>query len=391
MRLKHIVKFLQLLRVGNIKISDDEDWVRGSCPLAPFTHIKGTDENPSFGVKVNPFGQSVYNCFSCGYGSLQELMHKMNFTTGVPVVAQDYFSIYEIFDRREQLEHDPDNVLYEDKYSLNIEEIKHEAIPVPEVVLKHYPRLEDGRDREANRVRDWCLGRGILLDVAYKYGLRYDPEGMRIIFPITDTDGKIYHLHSRSRMDKFFYYVRPDNCGYPDLKWGRKDFWFGIQFYDSSKPVYLVESETDVLRLESLGVENSLASCGALNKYKLARILSDLIYLAFDSDRAGAKYCIKAIQYLHSRSLLARLFWREILLQPIEYYSTGRVKRKEKRAKDAGDILTSEQLDVVLRGRKYIEIGGDGRVILKDYREDNKLIEGVNMSAIDRWAYSRSN
>ena len=394
MRIKHVLKFLQLLRASQISISEDEDWVRCSCPLAPFTHFKGTDENPSFGIKVNPYGQSLYNCFTCGSGVLQDLLHIMNFTTGVPVAAQDYFSLHENFEYQGERTA-PDNVLYSnefwsDKYSLSLDEVKHEILPVPDVVLQHYPRVEDGTDREAGRVRDWCIGRGIDLEVAYKYGLRYDPEGMRIVFPITDSDGKIYHLHSRSRMDKFFYYIRPDNSGYPELKWGRKDHWFGMQFYKADKPALLVESETDVLRLESLGVENSLASCGQVNKWKLDRILSNLIYLGFDSDRAGAKYCMKAIRILHSRSILARLFWRTILLRPEEYFSTGRIKHREKRAKDAGDIITSEQLDRVFAGRKFIEIGGDGHVILKDTTLENKFKEGV-IGAIDRWAYSRSN
>jgi len=41
-----------------------EDWVMLKCPFAEWTHSKGTDTNPSFGIKINDTGNSGYHCFS---------------------------------------------------------------------------------------------------------------------------------------------------------------------------------------------------------------------------------------------------------------------------------------------------------------------------------------
>lgn len=41
-------------------------WVSIRCPLARFTHQKGSDSRPSAGVSIQPNGISVFNCMTCG-------------------------------------------------------------------------------------------------------------------------------------------------------------------------------------------------------------------------------------------------------------------------------------------------------------------------------------
>ena len=66
MKRSDIEYILRKLGTDTSKMKRSGDWYMVSCPLAPWTHSKGTDLNPSFGVREGT-GISGVNCFSCGY------------------------------------------------------------------------------------------------------------------------------------------------------------------------------------------------------------------------------------------------------------------------------------------------------------------------------------
>jgi 5S rRNA maturation endonuclease (ribonuclease M5) len=317
-----------MLEASKIRVSPDEKWVRSSCPLASYTHPKGSDSNPSFGVKVNDRGESGYNCFTCGSGSLKDLIHRMTWTIGIRNVALDFFLLREIFED----EAVGDSLSFVDKFKSIHKKVIEVPRPVPSEILEIFP-LFTNREAEVGHLLEWLDHRGISQGVASKYGLRVNYGGTQVHFPLTDTDGEVYELHGLSLYDKFFYYVTPEVAGYPFYSWGRKDGWFGMQHYDSTKEVILVESETDVLRLATLGVSNVLACCGPLNNQKLRRITSTQIVLAFDSDEGGLK-CEKK----------ARKYFRDRVLHKINFESIG--------INDAGDLLNVEDWELLYDNRE---------------------------------------
>lgn len=351
MELSAVINFLKLLGVGQMKVSDDEDWVRCSCPLAPFTHFKGKDENPSFGVFANAIGESSYNCFTCGSGRIWDLLHKMNWTVGVPKTARHFFGMAEIFDE-EQLGDATDFKVggyYDDIYSRVF--LGKKKIKVPKKVLDLYWLLEDS-PYEAHKedIEEYFLSRGIPPHILYEYGVRHDPTHHLIVFPMIDTDDEAYRLHVKLVKEKTFWYITPEGLGLEEEyePWGRKDYWFGIQHFDPILPVILVESETDLLRLRALGVDNVLASCGPLNKWKMDRIPNRTIYLGFDSDQAGSKFTVKAVEHFKGRQLF-KLLWDTV---EVTYYTAKRRIPKKRPAKDAGDIETLEQFEYIVENKK---------------------------------------
>jgi 5S rRNA maturation endonuclease (ribonuclease M5) len=350
MRLTDIVKFLTLLGIGEMKISEEEDWVRCSCPLAAWTHFKGEDSNPSFGVKVNDSGESGFHCFTCHSGRLLDLVHILHFTIGMPVRASDFLSLAEVFDEEQEERDLSSSEFYIDTAAIEI--IPPKKTPVPKEVLEQYPLLENTEHEvEQIQIENYFMDRGIRPDVCYDYGVRMQPISSYILFPIFDTDGEAYQLHIKVLHHKQFFYVTPELAGYPEMKqWGRKDYWFGIQFYDPIKPVVLVESETDVLRLRSMDIDNVIATCGPLNKAKADRITNSTIYLGFDSDQAGSKFTMKAIQFFKGRELY-KLDWS---LVNIKWYTKKKRLERERPAKDAGDIQTVEQYYEVLRNKMLV-------------------------------------
>ena len=353
MELKNIINFLKLIGSGEIKISEEEDWAKTSCPLAPFTHAKGKDENPSFGIVANNIGESAYHCFTCGSGRLWDLVHRMQWTVGIPKSARHFFGSAEIFDE-EQLGDANDYRLGDgfddvhDRIFLGKKKVK-----VPDVILNEYPLLEDSFfTGSKEEIEGYFVSRGILPQMLWKYEVRHDPEKHLIIFPMIDTDGEAYRLHVKLVLEKTFWYLTPEllNCADIYEAWGRKDYWFGVQFLDPALPVLIVESETDLLRLRSLGVENVIAACGGVNRWKVARIPNYTIYLGFDADKAGSQFTMKAIRLFKNR----RLYWLDWALVNVTYYTEKRRTPKLRPANDGGDIETLEQYEFIVEHKTSI-------------------------------------
>ena len=347
MRSLDIIRLLQLMRAAHIESSPDGHWVRCSCPMAPVTHASGSDSHPSFGIKVNDGGLSNYNCFTCGGGTISGLIHKMTWTLGI---SQD---VHEFFMAREFLPEEASRERFAVDYIDSIAKVvpQTKPVPVPDMVLEEYPLLREASGYECNRVKEWLDGRGIDYDIACDYQIRISPDERAIIFPVVDTDGLTYLLHARSRVDKKFYYLNPSNTGFPTEIWGRKDFWFGINKVDFKKPLLLVESETDLLRLRTLGIPNVLASCGPVGDYKLGRIDSTKTYLGFDSDLGGAQYTMRTAAYLSSSSSLFRLHWNLV----------GH--------KDAGDLVSRNEFEKVMAKPTMLYFDGPSLMMDKSYNE----------------------
>lgn len=361
MKADDIVQLLILLRAGNVSISDDGKWVRSSCPKASYFHESGTDSHPSFGVRVNDGGFSTVCCFTCGNSTLAGLIHALTWTVGISPKAHEWFLHKEFL--LEESSSEQFFVDYKDCFSANC--VAPASIAVPPYVLAEYPLLcktPQTYRYEHGRVRDWLYHRNISVDMAIEYQTRISPHDRAIVFPIVDTDGLTYLLHARSRVNKRFFYLNPVNSGYPELIWGRKDFWFGIQHVDMSEPIILVESETDLLRLRTLGVENVLASCGPVGAYKLNRVSAPKTYLGFDSDLKGAKYCVKTLYQLHSSSALYRLNWSVLGL------------------KDAGDLQSRDEFDEVWKRRKAVYLEGNQLMIDPVFDEVPKYVDKYAMA-----------
>ena len=65
--------FLQALNCKQIRRKSN-NWVEACCPLAPWTHLKHADHSPSFGHFGYPCERSIYHCFACRSGSVEELL-----------------------------------------------------------------------------------------------------------------------------------------------------------------------------------------------------------------------------------------------------------------------------------------------------------------------------
>jgi len=194
--------------------------------------------------------------------------------------------------------------------------------------------------------------RGISAESLFKYKVAHKPYDKAIAFPLKRKDGKTYALHYLSREEKKFWYLKPKYFDYPeDTKWGSKEAMFGLDLYDSSKPLILVESETDLLRLSTLGVDQKyciLATCGTPTKEKIKQLRSKVVYNGYDADPTGSKYHIRTLKFIDYDVTVFKLDWGEV------------------RKKDAGDLKSIEEFNYVMHRRREI---ANQILLTKDYKD----------------------
>jgi DNA primase len=317
-----IVAFLRALDVK--KVSVGEMWVTSSCPLASVFHSKGEDKHPSFGVKIDPSGESFYRCFVCGGGTLDRLLHNLYVCGLYNAKAIDIYSRREVFGEK------PSGVISDLEYKPSVP-----TTPVPEDVLDGFPVIVESHGFEARRMVDYFEGRNISFGSLKKYQIRYSPHQQLIVFPRIDADGNVYSLRARSRKQKS-YFTMSASYFFDSRKWGDNSLWFGEQFMNRDEPLLMVESETDVLRLDSLKVTNMVGCCGNLQKAQIDRVSNDTFLAAFDADNPGMLNFKRAKKYLWDKAAnLFALDWAEV------------------GCNDAGDLIDLNQFKKV-RGNKVL-------------------------------------
>lgn len=281
-------------------------WVMGNCPFAPWLHARGTDNSPSFGIKVSDkrdtFNRSAYKCLSCGSsGSLPSLAYLLgNYRKkNDPDDDFDYIAFGrkiekdEIFGRETIILPEWDEKDHEKK------KIKNEA--------QHFwgnPRAEEVFERDFPR----CVWhpylsqtRNIVWNVAIALNLRYDPRECRIVFPIYDKSGRLVGACGRAVSND----TRPRVRDY--LGFRKRDYIYrglidrvytringSISLIGAIAPctygVIVVEGPLDLARLVSLGFRNVVSLLGAVATGDKITALLELdcpIYWMLDDDEAG--------------------------------------------------------------------------------------------------------
>jgi 5S rRNA maturation endonuclease (ribonuclease M5) len=346
MREHAIRMFLEALGVERISITEDRGWVNCPCPLAPYTHAGGSDTRPSFGIKIDEQGPSVYWCFGCSPKGhrLDWLLHSFFVASGMyPREAAHVFLSEELL----HTELDEDSI---QRLDLWVEQPPKQVEPLPPKVLKKYPLLQRKSDYEARSIRTWLeVVRGIPEYIQNLYRLRYNYHKQTIIFPLTDSRGNIFVLRERMRKEKRMWTVNPELAGFPNMDFPKlKDVgvWFGMMLVDWSSPVIVVEGEIDVMKLSSLGFFNAIGSAtSSVSDSQIDALTVTSLILGFDADKAGN----------FARNRIIDRMRRNIGHVPM-YDADWSLATKEDGSpcKDPGDIPNREQLLLVLNNLESI-------------------------------------
>lgn len=229
-------KFLQCL--GEKPVSSNSKWVSSRCPLAPFTHKKGTDIHPSFGVNVS---KGRYHCFACGSGSLVALVHDLAWhVSRVP----SYAPRYDLKAAASLLE------------DFGLEVIPSFERPLEQAVFKAFPEEWLQTFIPAHKVPaavSYAASRGVDEALLAKFDVRYDPLKMRLVFPYRNCFGVLSGARGRS-IDP----ACPKAYRHHDYRFEKHSnaqlVWFNEEALNEGKPVVFVEGQMDVLALAKYGV-----------------------------------------------------------------------------------------------------------------------------------------
>lgn len=269
-RLKNLLELL-----GAKKIRAVGDWVQCSCPFAPFTHMKGQDSNPSFGLSIHPNSISRSGCFTCGTShDLYEMVlrlrkYEKEEPTGTPRNWGEALALALEDEDNELL--DMDDLSYEEASTAEVSAF----YEFPEFWVHSFPKAYG---------HPYLKSRGIPGQVAEDLDVRFDFQKKRLCFPYRDFEGRLAGMQGR------------DVTGQSDLRYlsylyeGRQNrqVWMGEYKIDFDEPVVLTEGPVDYASIYRL-TSNVLASLtSSLGENKLKRLESAYcIITAYDYGTGG--------------------------------------------------------------------------------------------------------
>lgn len=279
-----IEKFLRSINVHNYK--QNGDWINSPCPLAPYTHAKKTDRRPSFGIAINDFGYSNFNCYACGHtGRLEKLVKMLAGFDG-----RDYSSILSSLRDLDGKIKLPD---YEDLFVIR-NNLKIKPKPLSD---KAYSNIFENAI-DSKYALAYLRKRHIKPETAQELDLKYDPQECRILFAIRDIDNNLYGYSGRSILpDGRVPLTHDRKKTYPKVRdyfgLDKKLFILGEERFKEGKPVLIVEGLFAYASLIDIGAEE-VFNVGALLGNKLTEAKRDrliefnhTVYLLLDNDEGG--------------------------------------------------------------------------------------------------------
>lgn len=253
--------------------------VQGLCPMHKARTGK-EDHNPSWWINSIT---GAHICFSCGYkGNVYTLV--------ADIKGMDYFDAKDYVDSSEEL---PVDVLLK-----RIREL-------PQYVVHEAPVLEMSEARLAvfTEPPDIELKKRFLKREAVEaHQVLWDKKNEAWILSIRDPDtGKLWGWQEKGARGRFF---KNQPVGVKKSK-----SVFGVEILDEEKPLIVVESPLDAVRLTGLGY-SAIATYGAILSDEQAKIMrrAPQLVAAFDNDAAGKKASEQLLGYARKYGMELKFF-----------------------------------------------------------------------------------
>jgi len=273
MKIETITNFLQA--VGSTGISVGGEWVKGSCPFAPYQHASGRDTHPSFGIVLKaPHG---YHCYACGARGktidslVAELMHNhaklpnnVDLARAINCLEDDDSLLYEPSEWKEPMYLNEITVKFWPEQYLSLFS---KAIDIPRAVM-------------------YLRSRGLTKATINKLDMRYDHGKDLVCFPVRFHTGELVGMRGRA------VEITEGSLRYYDYKYGgvtnTANTWLGEHAIDWLQPIAVVEGPFDYAVVSQV-YPNVLCALGAsISNNKVRRLDAAVkLFLWFDNDDAG--------------------------------------------------------------------------------------------------------
>lgn len=160
----------------------------------------------------------------------------------------------------------------------------------------------------------------------------HDKFWNRVMFPIVDMNGKVIGFGGRVMGDGEPKYLNSKETALFE----KKKNLYGLHLARRSKRsgFILCEGYMDVISLHQAGFDNAVASLGTAYTEEQARLIKryrNHVYLAYDSDGAGQRAALRAIEICRNTDLPARVISMEPYKDPDEFIKNLGAEEYEKR------------------------------------------------------------
>lgn len=303
--------------------------------LCPFHNEK----TPSFTVSDT---RQFYHCFGCGEGgdSISFIMKKenMDFVEAVKFLANKYgIEIKEgqvkdrYTDEKEKLykiNREAARFFYKNLISNSraLEYLRRRQIG-PKVIqrfgLGYSPNSWDSLYKYLNNIgyKDEEIEKIGLIAKRNGNNGYYDRFRNRIIFPIIDTNSRVIGFGGRVMDQTMPKYLNSKES----IIFNKGEHLYGLNLvskHSNRKRILLVEGYMDVISLHSKGINYAVASLGTSltqRQSKLLKRYGKQVYICYDSDAAGIKATLRAINILLEDNIYPRIIILPDGMDPDEY------------------------------------------------------------------------
>ncbi len=324
------------MRRSDLKII--HGWVSTKCPLARYTHQKGSDSAASAGVSIKD--EPVFNCFTCGNARpLHAMVSQYAEFTG-----EDFTTLIE--ELTEQAYLGPASLPSWDALKENNEE--NVLMPLNENMYMDLYESAVGHP--------YLEKRGISDETALKLELLFDPEDRvdkemgtpgvgRILFPVRGPEGELYGFAGRDVTGKSLIKARD----YAGLK--KANCVLGAHLVTQDRPSYVATMEG--LFDYANAWEHGIPGCAVMHS-NMTEAQADIFrsfglpnYLFYDDDEAGDKGVKAATLALIEYTPLMRIRYPEIWVENPREDGGGHY------VKDPGELL-AEDFDWMINDAQII-------------------------------------
>ena len=288
-----LLGFLHALGVNKNQVEYSQTgWSKCACPLAPFTHRSGQDSNPSFGVSTYE-GKVVYNCFSCGSGTLETLISTLDFHIERKPL---YREKYDLEEARRVLNSPDFSYVPLPDFEDALAEVA-EVVPWDEDYLASFPLAS-----KMTAAKTYLDARGVTVEDCDKFDIRYDTMRREVCFPIRDVYGRLTGVRARSITQ---FGLKHYDHTYKDINNSALVF-LNEQAIASMEPVVVVEGQFDMLKVSKVYPYVMANLTAGISGNKLERLLqAEAVLLMLDNDETGRRKAEKIQAYLfdHNQSV----------------------------------------------------------------------------------------
>ncbi|MBR6094497.1 MAG: DNA primase [Lachnospiraceae bacterium] len=319
------------------------------------------EKTPSFHVSRN---KQMYKCFGCGEGgnvfTFLQRYENMTFPEAVEYLAPIAgVTLPERDNSKEakeragkrakifELNKDAANYFYrvlwdENRGKLGMQYLKKRGLT--EETIKHFAlgfaptdSREIVRYLKSKGYSDEEIIESGIANFSEKYGMS-SPFWNRVMFPILDEQGKVLGFGGRVMGDGEPKYLNSPET----VVFNKRQNLFGFVFAKKARKdrFILCEGYMDVISLHQAGFTEAVAALGTAFTGEQARLLkrySGNIYLSFDSDGAGVKAAMRAIDMFRQREIMAKVINMKPYKDPDEFIKALGADEYEQRIANAED------------------------------------------------------